>query len=86
MEEIVSLDYIALEHPDAVVNVVDVPALERNLFFTIQLAEHAIPMLVTMNQVDLAEKWNRRGYGGTIRIAGSTRLFYGGHPGKGNRP
>ncbi|MDD1702555.1 MAG: ferrous iron transport protein B [Methanoregula sp.] len=56
MEELVSRDYIALEHPDAVVNVIDASALERNLFFTIQLMELAPPLLVSVNQVDLAEK------------------------------
>ena len=56
MEELVSRDYIALEHPDAVVNVVDAAALERNLFFTIQLMELAPPLMVAVNQIDLAEK------------------------------
>jgi len=56
MEELVSRDFIALERPDAVVNVVDAAALERNLFFTIQLLELAPPMLVAVNQVDLAAK------------------------------
>ena len=56
MEELVSRDYIALEHPDAVVNVIDASALERNLFFTIQLMELAPPLMVAVNQIDLAEK------------------------------
>jgi ferrous iron transport protein B len=56
MEELVSRDYIALEHPDAVVNVIDASALERNLFFTIQLMELSPPLLIAVNQVDLAEK------------------------------
>lgn len=56
MEEQVSRDYIALEHPDAVVNVIDASALERNLFFTIQLMELSPPLMVAVNQVDLAEK------------------------------
>ena len=56
MEELVSREYIALEHPDAVVNVIDASALERNLFFTIQLMELAPPLLVAVNQIDLAEK------------------------------
>jgi ferrous iron transport protein B len=56
MEELVSRDFIALEHPDAVVNVIDASALERNLFFTIQLMELAPPMLIAVNQVDIAEK------------------------------
>jgi ferrous iron transport protein B len=56
MEELVSRDYIALEHPDAVVNVVDASALERNLFFTIQLLELTPSLLISVNQIDLAEK------------------------------
>ena len=56
MEELVSRDFIALEHPDAVINVVDASALERNLFFTIQLLELAPPLVVAVNQLDLAEK------------------------------
>ena len=56
MEELVSRDFIALEHPDAVVNVIDASALERNLFFTIQSMELAPPLLIAVNQIDLAEK------------------------------
>ncbi len=56
MEEIVSRDYIALERPDAVVNVIDANALERNLFFTIQLMEFGVPMVIALNQTDLLEK------------------------------
>ena len=56
MEELVSRDFIAVEHPDAVINVIDATALERNLFFTIQLLELAPPMLIAVNQIDLAAK------------------------------
>lgn len=56
MEELVSRDFIALEHPDAVINVIDASALERNLFFTIQILELAPPLLIAVNQIDLAEK------------------------------
>jgi ferrous iron transport protein B len=56
MEELVSRDFIALEHPDAVINVIDASALERNLFFTIQLMELAPPLMIAVNQIDLAEK------------------------------
>jgi ferrous iron transport protein B len=56
MEELVSRDFIALEHPDAVINVIDASALERNLFFTIQLLELAPPLVIAVNQIDLAEK------------------------------
>ncbi len=85
MEELVSREYIALEHPDAVVNVIDASALERNLFFTIQLMELAPPLMVAVNQIDLAEKKgiNRR-YGETIPPSGRPGHPHGCHPGKGN--
>jgi ferrous iron transport protein B len=56
MEELVSRDFIALEKPDIVVNVVDATALERNLFFTIQLLELNAPVIIALNQIDLMEK------------------------------
>jgi ferrous iron transport protein B len=56
MEEIVSREYIALENPDAVINVVDASVLERNLFFTIQLVEMEAPLVLCLNQVDVAKK------------------------------
>ena len=56
MEEIVSREYIAFEQPDVVINVVDASVLERNLFFTIQLKEMNVPMVVCVNQIDLAKQ------------------------------
>jgi ferrous iron transport protein B len=56
MEEIVSREYIAFEHPDVVINVLDASVLERNLFFTIQLMEMEVPLVVCLNQVDVAKK------------------------------
>lgn len=56
MEEIVARDFIALEKPDAVVNVIDASALERNLFFTLQLIELNVPLIIALNQTDLMEK------------------------------
>ena len=55
MEELVSRDYIALEKPDAVINVVDASVLERNLFFTLQLLEMQAPLVLCLNQVDMAK-------------------------------
>jgi ferrous iron transport protein B len=55
MEEIVSRDYVALEKPDAVINVVDASVLERNLFFTLQLLEMNAPLVLVLNQVDVAK-------------------------------
>ncbi len=54
-EEMVSREYIALEKPDVVINVIGAPVLERNLFFTLQLIEMGVPMVVCLNQMDAAE-------------------------------
>ncbi|MEM2677011.1 MAG: ferrous iron transport protein B [Candidatus Bathyarchaeia archaeon] len=56
IEEIVSRDYIAVEKPDIIINVVDASALERNLYFTLQLLELEAPMVMALNQVDYAAK------------------------------
>ncbi len=54
MEELVSRDYVAIEKPDVVINVVDASVLERNLFFTLQLLEMQAPLVLCLNQVDVA--------------------------------
>lgn len=56
MEEIVSREYIAFEKPDVVINVVDAAVLERNLFFTMQLLEMEVPLIVCVNQIDIARQ------------------------------
>ncbi len=56
LEELVSRKYIAVERPDVVISVVDASVLERNLFFTLQLIELEIPIVVALNQMDMAKK------------------------------
>jgi ferrous iron transport protein B len=56
MEELISREYIAKEKPDVVINVIDATTLERNLFFTLQLLELERPMVIALNQMDLAKK------------------------------
>lgn len=56
IEELISREYIAVERPDLVINVVDASVLERNLFFTLQLMELETPLVVALNQVDMAKK------------------------------
>jgi len=56
MEELVSREFIALERPDVVVNVIDATTLERNLFFTLQLLEMEVPMVIALNMTDAAKK------------------------------
>ncbi len=55
LEELVSRKYITVERPDIVINVVDASVLERNLFFTLQLMELETPMVVALNQLDMAK-------------------------------
>lgn len=56
VEEMVARDYVTTEHPDVIVNIVDASALERNLYFTIQLLELQIPIVMALNQVDFAAR------------------------------
>jgi ferrous iron transport protein B len=56
MEEIVARDYLAVEKPDIIVNVVDASALERNLYLTLQLLELEVPIVMALNQIDFAAK------------------------------
>jgi len=56
IEELVSREYIAVERPDLVINIVDASILERNLFFTLQLLELETPMIIALNQMDMAKK------------------------------
>jgi len=56
MEEIVSREYLAIEKPDIIINVVDASALERNLYLTLQLLELEVPLVIALNQIDFAAK------------------------------
>ena len=55
LEELISREYIAVEQPDVIVNIVDASTLERNLFFTLQLMELEPRMVVALNMMDVAE-------------------------------
>jgi ferrous iron transport protein B len=56
IEEIVSREYIAIQNPDFIINVVDATNLERNLIFTLQLLEMEKPMALSLNMVNLLKK------------------------------
>ena len=56
LEEVVARNYLAQEHPDVILNIVDGTNLERNLYLTTQLAELGIPMLVAVNMADILTK------------------------------
>jgi len=55
IEERVSREYIAVERPDLVINVLNASVLERNLFFTLQLMELETPIIIALNQIDMAK-------------------------------
>ena len=57
-EESVTSEYVKNEHPDVIVNIVDATNLSRSLFFTTQLLELGIPMVVALNKADVNEKKN----------------------------
>ena len=55
-EESVTSEYVKNENPDVIVNIVDATNLSRSLFFTTQLMELGIPMVVALNKSDINEK------------------------------
>lgn len=55
-EEEVTRDYITRGKVDVVVDVIDATALERNLYLTTQVLEMGIPVVIALNQMDLAKK------------------------------
>ncbi|MBR5537811.1 MAG: ferrous iron transporter B [Clostridia bacterium] len=57
-EESVTSDYIRNEKPDVIINIVDATNLSRSLFFTTQLLELGIPMVVALNKADINIKKN----------------------------
>ena len=55
-EESITSSYVRNEHPDAIINIVDATNLSRSLFFTTQLLELGIPVVVALNKHDINEK------------------------------
>ncbi len=55
-EESVTRDYVKNEKLDAIINIVDSTNLSRSLFFTTQLLELGVPMVVALNKTDVNEK------------------------------
>ena len=55
-EEVVARNYLVGERPDVILNIVDGSNLERNLYLTTQLTELGIPVVVTINMIDVVRK------------------------------
>ncbi|MFI3312938.1 MAG: ferrous iron transporter B [Eubacteriales bacterium] len=52
-EESITSTYVKNENPDAIINIVDATNLSRSLFFTTQLLELGIPVVVALNKADI---------------------------------
>ena len=59
-EESITSGYVKNEHPDVIINIVDATNLSRSLFFTTQLLELGIPMVVALNKADINTKKETR--------------------------
>lgn len=55
-EESITSGYVKHENPDAIINIVDATNLSRSLFFTTQLLELGIPVVVALNKSDITDK------------------------------
>ena len=55
-EESITASYVKKENPDVIINIVDATNLSRSLFFTTQLLELGIPVVVALNKSDINEK------------------------------
>ena len=55
-EESITSGYVKNENPDVIINIVDATNLSRSLFFTTQLLELGIPVVVALNKTDVNEK------------------------------
>ncbi len=55
-EESVTSDYVKNENPDVIINIVDATNLSRSLFFTTQILELGVPVVVALNKKDINKK------------------------------
>ena len=56
LEEVVARNYLITERPDAILNIIDGTNLERNLYFTTQLTDLGIPVVIAINMMDVVRK------------------------------
>lgn len=55
-EEIIARNYLVREKPDVIVNVIEASNLERDLYFTVQLFEIGIPVVIALNMCREGDK------------------------------
>ena len=56
LEEVITRNYLIVDDPDVIINIVDATNLERNLYLTMQLSELGIPVVVALNMIDIVKK------------------------------
>ena len=59
-EESITSGYVKNEHPDVIINIVDATNLSRSLFFTTQLLELGVPVVIALNKTDINSKKETR--------------------------
>ena len=59
-EEVVARDYLLIDKPDAIIDLVDATNLERNLYLTMQMIDTGIPVVIALNMMDVARKKGMR--------------------------
>jgi ferrous iron transport protein B len=59
-EEHITSDFVKNENPDVIINIVDATNLSRSLFFSTQLLELGIPVVIALNKSDLNKKKETR--------------------------
>lgn len=62
-EEIVTREFLLMDKPKGIINILDAPNIERNLYLSMQLMELGIPMVIALNMMDEV-----RVNGGSVRI------------------
>ena len=62
-EELVSRDFVLVDKPRGIINIVDATNIERNLYLTMQLLEMNVPMVVALNMMD-----EMTGNGGSVDV------------------
>ncbi len=69
-EEAITRDFVLGENPDVIINIIDASSLERSLFFTTQLLELNIPLVIALNKQDIVRR-----YGDKIDVKGLSEFL-----------
>ncbi|MDR1116660.1 MAG: ferrous iron transport protein B [Oscillospiraceae bacterium] len=55
-EEVITRNYLLVDKPDAIIDIVDATNIERNLYLTTQLIELGLPVVIALNMMDIVRK------------------------------